>query len=287
MIEGKPSATAFRAAMRRAAHQLLDKPLIFEDPLALTIVGGDRGSSVARDEISRADSSGGAALRTFLAARSRFAEDKLAAAVAVGVRRVVVLGAGLDTFAYRNPFADKGVVVYEVDHPATQAWKRQRLEQTLIPVPETTRFVPVDFSVDRLDGKLETAGLEPDAPVFFSWLGVVPYLSEIAILTTLGIIAARKGGAELVLDYAEPPDRVGVLQRLAFLTLAGRTAQLGEPFVSYFRPDEMERHLAALGFEVTGNLSGPDLGRLYVTGPSPLDEAEVGHVLHARHPATA
>ncbi|SHF26811.1 methyltransferase, TIGR00027 family [Kaistia soli DSM 19436] len=287
MIEGQPSATAFRAAVRRAAHQLLDKPRIFEDPLALTIVGGDRGSSVARDEISRADSAGGAALRSFLAARSRFAEDRLAAAVAGGVRHVVVLGAGLDTFAYRNPFAEQGVVVYEVDHPATQAWKRQRLQQTHIPVPDTMRFVPVDFSVDRLDAALVAAGLDPAAPAFFSWLGVVPYLSEIAILTTLGIIAARKGDAELVLDYAEPPDRVGVLQRLAFLTLAGRTAQLGEPFVSYFLPEDIERHLTALGFEVTANLSGPDLGRLYVAGPSPLDEAAVGHVLHARHPAVA
>ncbi len=287
MIEGKPSATALRVAVRRAAHQLLDKPLIFADPLALTIVGGDRGSPVARDEISRADSAGGAALRAFIAARSRFAEDRIADAVAAGIRHVVVLGAGLDTFAYRNPFASEGVVVYEVDHPATQAWKRQRLQQTRIAIPESLHFVPVDFARDRLDQRLTEAGLDPAVPVFFSWLGVVPYLTESAILATLGIIAARSGGAELVFDYAEPPDRVGMLQRLAFLTLAGRTAMLGEPFVSYFRPEEIAARLAGLGFGVAANHSGPDLGKLYADGPSPLDEAEVGHVLHARHPAIA
>ncbi len=287
MIEGKPSATALRVAVRRAAHQLLDKPLIFEDPLALTIVGGDRGSAVARDEISRADSAGGAALRAFIAARSRFAEDRIADAVAAGCRHVVVLGAGLDTFAYRNRFATEGVVVYEVDHPATQAWKRQRLQQTRIAIPDSVRFVPVDFSRDKLDEKLAEAGLDGAVPVFFSWLGVVPYLTEAAIFATLGIIAARAGGAEVVFDYAEPPDRVGVLQRLAFLTLAGRTAQLGEPFVSYFRPEEIAKRLAALGFTVAASLSGPDLGRLYAGGPSPLDEAEVGHVLHARYAVVA
>ncbi len=287
MIEGKPSATALRVAVRRAAHQLLDKPLIFADPLALTIVGGDRGSAVARDEISRADSTGGAALRAFIAARSRFAEDRLAEAVAAGCRHVVVLGAGLDTFAYRNRFAAEGVVVYEVDHPATQAWKRQRLQQTRIAIPDSVRFVPVDFARDKLDEKLAEAGLDPAVPVFFSWLGVVPYLTEAAIAQTLAIIAARAGGAEVVFDYAEPPDRVGVLQRLAFLTLAGRTAQLGEPFVSYFRPEEIAKRLTALGFSVAASLSGPDLGRLYAGGPSPLDEAEVGHVLHARYAVVA
>jgi len=281
MIEGQPSATAFRVAMRRAAHQLLDKPLIFEDPLALTIVGGDRGSVLARDELSRADSPGGETIRAFLAARSRFAEDRLAAAVARGVRHVVVLGAGLDTFAYRNPFADRGVVVYEVDHPATQAWKRDRLAATGIPVPEGVRFVPVDFSVDKLDERLLAAGLDPAAPVFFSWLGVAPYLTEAAIFSTLGIIAARPGGSEVVFDYAEIPDKLTLLQRLAFTTLSGRTASLGEPFVTFFKPDDLAGRLAGLGFASIEDRTGPELGQLYLGGASALDRAAVGHVVAA------
>lgn len=281
MIEGQPSATAFRVAMRRAAHQLLDTPLIFEDPLALTIVGGDRGSVLARDELSRADSPGGEAIRAFLAARSRFAEDRLAAAVARGIRHVVVLGAGLETFAYRNPFADQGVVVFEVDHPATQAWKRERLAATGITVPETVTYVPIDFGKERLDEKLLEAGLDPAVPVFFSWLGVAPYLTEAAILSTLGIIAARQGGGEVVFDYAESPEKLTLLQRLAFTTLAGRTASLGEPFVTFFRPDELAGRLAALGFTSIEDRSGPDLGQIYLGGPSALDRAAIGHVVAA------
>jgi methyltransferase (TIGR00027 family) len=281
MIEGQPSATAFRVAMRRAAHQLLDKPLIFEDPLALTIVGGDRGSVLARDELSRADSPGGETIRAFLAARSRFAEDRLAAAVARGVRHIVVLGAGLETFAYRNRFADQGVVVFEVDHPATQAWKRERLAATGIAVPESVRFVPVDFAVDRLDEKLVAAGLDPSIPAFFSWLGVAPYLTEAAIFSTLGIIAARSGGGEVVFDYAEIPDKLSLLQRLAFTTLAGRTASLGEPFVTFFKPDDLAGRLVDLGFSSIEDRTGPALGEIYVGAPSALDRAEVGHVVAA------
>ncbi|WP_083931305.1 class I SAM-dependent methyltransferase [Kaistia granuli] len=281
MIEGQPSATAFRVAMRRAAHQLLDKPLIFEDPLALTIVGGDRGSVLARDELSRADSPGGETIRAFLAARSRFAEDRLAAAVARGVRHVVLLGAGLETFAYRNPFADKGVVVFEVDHPATQAWKRERLAATGIAVPDNVTFVPVDFATEHLDQKLLEAGLDPGVPAFFSWLGVAPYLTEAAILSTLGIIAARPGGGEVVFDYAESPEKLTLLQRLAFTTLAGRTASLGEPFVTFFRPDDLAGRLAALGFSSIEDRTGPDLGQIYLGGASALDRAAIGHVVAA------
>lgn len=282
MIEGKPSATAFRAACRRAAHQLVDRPLILEDPLALPIIGGDRGSAIARDELSRADSPGGTALRLFLAARSRYAEDRLALAVGRGVRAAVVLGAGLDTFAYRNPFAAEGLAVFEVDHPATQAWKKKQLATTGIKVPEGVTFVPVDFAVDRLDEKLAAAGLDPAAPAFFSWLGVVPYLTLDAIVSTLTVIASRPGSSEVVFDYAEPPGKLEKLQRLAFETLAGRVAQLGEPFVSYFTPADIARRLADLGFTDVETFSGPELGARYLAAPSALDRAGVGHVVAAR-----
>ncbi|MCX5497042.1 class I SAM-dependent methyltransferase [Kaistia dalseonensis] len=281
MIEGQPSATAFRTAIRRAAHQLLDKPLVFEDPLALTIIGGDRGSTLARDELSRADSPGGAALRFFLAARSRYAEDRLAAAVARGIRRYVVLGAGLDTFAYRNRFAGDGLRVYEVDRPATQAWKKQQLTATGIAIPPDVVFVPIDFATEALDERLAAAGLAPDEPAFFSWLGVVPYLTEEAIFATLRIIAARPSGSEVVFDYALQPDRLGQLQRLAFQTLAGRVAGLGEPFVSFFKPEDLARRLADLGFTAVEDLAGPDLGKAYLGVASPLDRSSAGHVVSA------
>lgn len=124
-MEGTPGRTAFGVPGRRAAHQLLDRPLVFEDPLAVRIVGG---------RVDTKESPMSRALRAFMAARSRFAEDRLANAVERGVRQYVLLGAGLDTFAYRNPFA---IRVFEVDHPATQGWKRQLLEEAGIAPPET------------------------------------------------------------------------------------------------------------------------------------------------------
>src|SRR5215813_4406034 len=124
MHDARPSSTAKRVAIRRAAHQLMDRPKVFDDPLALAIIGQAEAAELRRnagkdeDRILRA-------LRAMMSVRSRYAEDQLATAVAHGVQQYVVLGAGLDTFAYRNPFRAQGLHVFEVDHPATQAWKQE------------------------------------------------------------------------------------------------------------------------------------------------------------------
>ena len=141
-MQGTPGRTAFRVADRRAAHQLLDRPLVFEDPLAVRIVGG---------RVDTKESPMLRALRALMALRSRFAEDRLANASTRGIRQYVLLGAGLDTFAYRNPY---GVRVFEVDHPATQSWKRKLLEEARIVPPETVTFVAVDFEDDDLAERL-------------------------------------------------------------------------------------------------------------------------------------
>jgi methyltransferase (TIGR00027 family) len=138
MHENGASRTAIRAASRRAAHQILDRPPVFEDPLALAVVGAEAAARAASEASSPS-------LRAFMAARSRFAEDELARAVACGVCQYVVLGAGLDTFAYRNPHAALGLQVFEVDNPATQQWKRGRLRSAGIEIPAETVFVAVDF----------------------------------------------------------------------------------------------------------------------------------------------
>jgi hypothetical protein len=147
MQEGKFSSTAHRVAVRRAAHQLLDNPKILEDPLALRIIGRE-----AADELRSNPKEHhlfARAFRAFMVARSRYAEDELAKAVAAGVGQYVVLGAGLDTFAYRN--SHPGLKVFEVDHPATQAWKREQLEAAEIPLPSSLAFVPVDFERKSLE----------------------------------------------------------------------------------------------------------------------------------------
>ncbi|MFC6345589.1 class I SAM-dependent methyltransferase, partial [Nocardioides hankookensis] len=165
-------------------------------------------------------------LRVFIAARHRFAEDSLAAAVERGVAQVVVLGAGLDTFAYRNPFA--GTRVFEVDFPATGVWKRERLADAGIEVPESVAYVGVDFETDDLVARLVEAGFDDAAPAFFVWLGVVPYLTEEAVTTTLRSIASVPG-AEVVLDYTNPAHELRLTAQGDRADLIARVAEVGEP----------------------------------------------------------
>ena len=188
MQPGEPSHTALGAAAHRAVHQVLEHGRIFADPLAVRILGADAEAAVrdAENNPSRR------MLRLFVAVRTRFAEDAMAAAVARGVRQLVVLGAGLDTYAYRNAFAET-LHVFEVDHPATQAWKRQWLAEAAIPLPHTLTFAPIDFQRETLADGLAAAGFDPAKQSFFTWLGVVPYLSVQAVFSTLEFIARLPG----------------------------------------------------------------------------------------------
>ena len=145
MQAGTPSRTAYAAAAHRAAHQVLENGRIFSDPLALRILG-EEAEAVVRE--ASADPSR-RRMRLFIAVRTRFAEDALAEAIENGVRQLVVLGAGLDTYAYRSRTSHP-VRIFEVDHPATQAWKRQRLAEESILVPETLTFAPIDFERETL-----------------------------------------------------------------------------------------------------------------------------------------
>jgi len=152
MRVGEPSKTALAVAVHRAAHQVLEQGQIFTDPLALRILGEDAERLVREAD----EQPWRRRIRVFIAARTRFAEDALAAAMELGVSQVVVLGAGLDTYAYRSPFQDR-LRMFEVDHPATQAWKRQRLEETGIPIPDALTFAPVDFEGQTLADGLAAA----------------------------------------------------------------------------------------------------------------------------------
>jgi len=208
MESGQPSRTAGSAARYRAAHQILEHGAIFADPLAVRILG------VPADELL-ADAPR-RAMRLFIAARTRFAEDALAGAVAGGCRRLVVLGAGLDTFGYRNPYPDLAVV--EVDHPDTQAWKRRRLAEAGIAVPESLTYVGVDFERESLADRLRL-----DGPAFFVWLGVVPYLTRQGFDETLGFVAGRPGN-EVVFDGQQVPESLGAEARGAHRVGAGVAA---------------------------------------------------------------
>jgi methyltransferase (TIGR00027 family) len=160
-----------RVAMRRAAHQLFDHPKVLDDPIALPIIGAEAAAKLEAER-NRHKSRVARNLRAFLVARSRFAEDELARAIVRGVRQYVILGAGLDTFAYRNPYEDSALRVFEVDYPATQEWKRWRLAAAGIAIPSPVTYAPVDFERQTLADGLKLAGFDSSKAAFFSWLGV-------------------------------------------------------------------------------------------------------------------
>jgi methyltransferase (TIGR00027 family) len=268
----QPSRTAQRVAMRRAAHQALDSPKVFEDPLAIAIAGPDAAQE-PQSSFSRA-------LRAFIAARSRFAEDRLAAAVQRGVRQYVVLGAGLDTFAYRNPLRSSGLHVFEVDHPATQKWKRARLNEAGIAIPEELTFAAVDFETQHLDARLQKAGFQQQQPAFFSWLGVTPYLSRPAFDSTVQFIAGLPSGSGVAFDYAVERSLLSPLQQLALDALAERVARAGEPFQLFFDPEALLSDLARLGFGHIEDLDGGQINAQYFAGRADgLAVSGGGHLL--------
>lgn len=262
MDAGVASRTAQRVAMRRAAHQILDQPVVFEDPLALRVIGEE----AAREVLARngADETlAGRNLRAFMAVRSRLAEDALAEAVGRGVRQYVVLGAGLDTFGYRNPFEAAGLKVFEVDHPDTQAWKRARLAEVGIDIPESVAFVPVDFERQDLESRLRETGFGEGEPAFFSWLGVVPYLTREAFDQTARFVAKVRG--EVVFDYAVGPGLLSELERAGLEALSRRVAKVGEPFRLFFEPRELGDLLGRVGFHQIRDWGSTELNSRYFT----------------------
>jgi methyltransferase (TIGR00027 family) len=241
MKPNEPSRTALMIARQRAAHQMLDHGSILHDPFALKILGEEE-----KDVLQSANKHPVASIgRLFTAARSRIAEDALSRAVGGGVRQIVILGAGLDTFALRNPHG--GVEIYEVDHPATQAWKRQRLAEAEIALPSWLTFVPVDFEGDDLGEKLAAAGFEQNAPAFFTWLGVVPYLTEEAIGRTLDFMSSIQN-SEVVFDYMEPPEAFSEELRQIEKARAEQLEKMGERSDSRFEPADMAAILGSHGF---------------------------------------
>jgi methyltransferase (TIGR00027 family) len=267
METGQPSRTAYSAARYRAAHQLLEQGHIFTDPLAVPILGASP-DELRADEPRRA-------MRFFVSARSRFAEDALAAAVASrGLANLVVLGAGLDTFAYRNPHP--GLRVFEVDHPATQAWKRRRLTEAGIAVPPSLTFVGVDFERESL-----TSRLHLDGPAFFFWLGVVPYLTRDGFDETLSFVAAGDGN-EVVFDYAQSPERMSPERRAALEARAARVARIGEPWLTYFEPAEIGADLRARGFVDVEDLGPAELAARFLDRRDVPPDTPGGHLLRAR-----
>jgi methyltransferase (TIGR00027 family) len=264
MEHGRASITANSAARYRAAHQILEGGSIFADPLAIPILGTDH--EVDDDPRRRG-------MRLFVAARTAFAERALAAAYRNGTRQLVILGAGLDTFAYRSPYPDLRVV--EVDHPDTQLWKRERLAAAGIGIPDTLAYLPVDFESQTLADRL----VIPDR-AFFLWLGVVPYLTREGFDQTIGFIAGVPA-AEVVFDYAMSPAWMSGERRAALEARAARVAGIGEPWKTFFTPSQIDADLRSLGFTQLEDLGPAELAARYFGRPDVPPDTPGGHVIHA------
>ncbi|MET3840866.1 class I SAM-dependent methyltransferase [Bradyrhizobium sp. OAE829] len=276
MQPGQPSLTALGAARLRAAHQVLDNASILWDPLALRILGDDIQVSL---DHARAHTSG-PRLRWFIAARSRISEEALTEAVNNGATQLVVLGAGLDTLAYRTPLAG-GLRIFEVDFPATQARKREMLAAATIAVPDTLTYVGIDFERQTLAEALDAAGFVAAKRSFFSWLGVVPYLTETAVFSTLGYIGQLEGGAEVVFDYVNPASSVAPAGRAAHQALAERVAAVGESIQSYFDTAPLCARMSATGFRHVDDV-GPDrIAARFFPESERNAPGRGGHIMHA------
>ncbi|WP_407671074.1 class I SAM-dependent methyltransferase [Nocardia stercoris] len=281
VLHTEPSRTALATAYARAFHQIAPEPRVFIDPLAIPICGLTAAELTDRDTANLrkvTDPAPRRNRRMFLAARARFAEEVVQQAVAGGVRQVAVLGAGLDTFAYRNPYP--GVRVVEVDHPNTQEWKRERLASAGIEIPDSMSFAPVDFETGTLGAGLAAVGWSRTEPAAFVWLGVVMYLEPATVRETLGFLAAQDAPVHVVADYLQPPDAstpAVVLERAAAI------AAMGEPFQAYFSPDDMAAELRAAGFTGIDDHGAAELLVRYgaIHQASPGRRWSEPHVVHA------
>jgi methyltransferase (TIGR00027 family) len=257
MDEERPSMTAEGAAVMRALHQTpAHDPRILDDPISVRLV--DPRSDFYK---SRLDLLGHLPVLTrhrlegAFVMRSRYAEDCLAEAFDDGVRQYVLLGAGLDTFPYRQPPWAASLRIFEVDHPATQQWKRRRLREAGISIPGNVSFVPVDFEKISMAPALSQAGLDLGLASFFSLLGVSQYLTEAAFNETLRFIRSRFARSEIVFSFVAsdavlPADDVALAK-----AFTARFAAIGEPWLSRFLPERLVAMLTDMGFAKVLHLS--------------------------------
>lgn len=246
--------TAYGAALWRAAHLLVDgEPKIFVDTLAQRLLG------VTEEDVIRAKAAFPESTAAWVM-RARYTEDRLGEAVARGVTQYVILGAGLDTFAYRARGPLQRVRVFEVDTPESQAWKRHHLKEARIPIPATCELVPCDFESQSLDDAFAHSTFDPHAPAFVSWLAVTMYLQREAIERTLRWVAGLGPETELVVTYCVPESRTRPGVEFARI--------MGARFVSFFSTEEMARMLHDAGFADTRPLTVDQARTAYFTGRS-------------------
>jgi methyltransferase (TIGR00027 family) len=286
MQDNQVSKTALGTAFMRAYHATHDHPKIFDDFLAHQMIteteyresearhlkafqkfDPDRAATYSDPRLALADWMQNAGAPAIVLSRAQYTENNLEAAVSAGVKQYVILGAGMDTFAFRRPDLLERLTVFEVDHPGTQAQKRERLRRVSGQQPEQLHFLPVDFSRENLAEALKRSTYDPQVPTFFSWLGVTYYLTWEALLSTFSAIAASAPrGSTIILDYLDieafVPERVA--RRVNVMMEIVR--RIGEPMLTGFDPSTVAADLARAGLQLVENLSPGDIQERFFTG---------------------
>jgi methyltransferase (TIGR00027 family) len=267
MSERDSSTTALRVAQLRAVHMLADgEPKILNDPVVVRLFGDEVQAHLASDA-STINVPWIRGLRSHVLLRSRFAEDRLAEAVKRGVRQYVVLGAGYDTFAYRQPGWARGLRVFEVDHPASQRAKRERLQRAGVAPPDNLEFVAIDFEHVSLGDGLGASALDFSRPAFFACLGVLVYLSQQAAEAIFRLIAAFPESSEIVFTYSVSSPSLKPEEARRREVLSSMVESMGEPWRTHFEFDVLEGELKKLGFKVV-LLTAEDAQERYFQGRS-------------------
>jgi methyltransferase (TIGR00027 family) len=265
VIPRGPSKTAVMTAVARGLHREEPLPRVLDDHLALGLAGDD-GVALAeklRGELSPDD------LLTFtrwMSVRSRLTEDVVERAVSDGIGQYAILGAGLDSFAYRRSDLLARLRVFEVDHPASQAWKRERLAELGVSLPPGLVLAPVDFESQTLHEGLVAAGFDFSACAVFSWIGVTMYLTLAAIEATLETVAACPPGSRIVLTYNPPPPALDDQALAMHSTMSRVVGEMGEPWISLFTPDEASALLHRCGFGAVEHFGPAEAIRTYFGG---------------------
>jgi methyltransferase (TIGR00027 family) len=248
MEEARPSFTAQGAATMRAMHQTSDDdPKVLIDPIVSRLIDSET-YEIARAAFAQMPPALVARLRAMFVVRSRYAEDCLAESFNRGVGQYVILGAGLDTFGYRQPPWAEGLKIFEVDYPSSQQWKRGRLESQGIPTPGNLKFVAVDFERISLRDGLSGAGFDFAVPSFFSLLGVSQYLSEDAFDLTLKLVLSTAVESEVVFSFVLPDEDLPAEEVPLAAMSAARAAASDEPWLTRFNPGRLRAKLIAMGF---------------------------------------
>jgi methyltransferase (TIGR00027 family) len=261
MEQRRRSRTVEIPAIMRALHQTLDdNPKILTDPIAPRLIGGDDDP---RWLAALLDHPFAKQWRAGFALRARYAEDCLAEGVQRGVKQYVILGAGLDTFAYRQPSWGGSLRIYEVDDPITQQWKGDRLRMAAVAIPSNLTYVPTDFERTSIPDALESAGLAFDVRTLCSWMGVTQYLSARALEATFQFVLSLPRSSEIVFSFILPQDAVSGTEAEALLIAARRATEVGEPWLTRFHADDLRVTLKTLGFSQVVHLTPEEARERY------------------------